>query len=194
MVSKTRDRFIEVARQLFARKGVENTTMNDIAEASDKGRRTIYTYFKSKHEIFNAVVESESDKVIKRLQVIASEPVSAHERLKQYILTRFEAVKEVVKRNGSLRARFFMDIRKVDRARRKISKREIVLLREILQDGVDAGEFKLKDVTRAAIIMTQTIYGLDKTYISDRLADRGITPEMMAEEFTQILLFGIIRR
>lgn len=46
MVSKTREKFIEVARQLFARKGIENTTMNDIASASDKGRRTIYTYLK----------------------------------------------------------------------------------------------------------------------------------------------------
>ena len=60
MVKKTRDRFIEVARSLFARQGVENTTMNDIATASDKGRRTIYTYFKSKREIFNAVIESET--------------------------------------------------------------------------------------------------------------------------------------
>ena len=60
MVSKTRDILIEVARQLFARKGIENTTMNDIAEASDKGRRTIYTYFKNKREIYNAVVQSES--------------------------------------------------------------------------------------------------------------------------------------
>ncbi|MGM9760212.1 MAG: TetR family transcriptional regulator, partial [Parabacteroides sp.] len=33
-VSKTRDRLVEVARQLFARSGVENTTMNDIAQAS----------------------------------------------------------------------------------------------------------------------------------------------------------------
>lgn len=48
MVSKTRDKLIEVARQLFTNKGVENTTMNDIAAASEKGRRTIYTYFKSK--------------------------------------------------------------------------------------------------------------------------------------------------
>ena len=40
MVSKTRDRLIEVARQLFARKGVENTTMLDIAAASDRGRST----------------------------------------------------------------------------------------------------------------------------------------------------------
>ncbi len=41
MVSKTRERLIEVARQLFVRKGVENTTMLDIANASDKGRRTL---------------------------------------------------------------------------------------------------------------------------------------------------------
>lgn len=36
MVSKTRDKLIEVARQLFTKKGVENTTMNDIAAASEK--------------------------------------------------------------------------------------------------------------------------------------------------------------
>ena len=49
-VSKTREMLIDVARQLFARMGVDNTTMNDIALASKKGRRTLYTYFKSKNE------------------------------------------------------------------------------------------------------------------------------------------------
>ena len=43
MAIKTREKLIEVARQLFARKGIENTTMNDIANASEKGRRTNYT-------------------------------------------------------------------------------------------------------------------------------------------------------
>ena len=66
MVSKTRERLIEVARQLFARKGVENTTMLDIANASDKGRRTIYTYFKNKREIHQAVIERESDQAVAR--------------------------------------------------------------------------------------------------------------------------------
>ena len=47
-VSKTREKLVDVARQLFAKMGVENTTMNDIAMASQKGRRTLYTYFKSK--------------------------------------------------------------------------------------------------------------------------------------------------
>ena len=80
MVMKTRDKFIEVARQLFARKGVENTTMNDIAAASDKGRRTIYTYFKSKRDIFNAVIESETDQILSKLRHIVSMPSSPEEK------------------------------------------------------------------------------------------------------------------
>ena len=58
-VSKTRAKLVDVARQLFAKKGVDDTTMNDIAVASKKGRRTLYTYFKSKEDIYMAVVESE---------------------------------------------------------------------------------------------------------------------------------------
>ena len=60
-VSKTKAKLVDVARQLFAKMGVENTTMNDIALTSKKGRRTLYTYFKSKDEIYLAVVESELD-------------------------------------------------------------------------------------------------------------------------------------
>ena len=36
-VSKTREMLVDVARQLFARMGVDNTTMNDIAQASRRG-------------------------------------------------------------------------------------------------------------------------------------------------------------
>ena len=77
MVSKTRERLIEVARQLFVRKGVENTTMLDIANASDKGRRTIYTYFKNKREIHQAVIERESEQIVSRQRQIQTETVSA---------------------------------------------------------------------------------------------------------------------
>ena len=57
--SKTRERLIEVARELFAHKGLEATTMNDIAAASGRGRRTLYTYFRNKEEIYYAVIEEE---------------------------------------------------------------------------------------------------------------------------------------
>lgn len=194
MVSKTRDKFIEVARQLFARKGVENTTMNDIASASDKGRRTIYTYFKNKHDIYNAVVESESDKILINLRLIVARPIAAEEKLREYVAVRFETMREIVSRNGSLRAGFFRDFRKVDRARKVIFQKEIALLREILEEGVEKGEFDISDINHTSVIITHMIQGLDVTYIRDSLSDKGIDQEMLARYFSEMLLEGIMRR
>lgn len=194
MVSKTREKFIEVARQLFARKGVENTTMNDIASASDKGRRTIYTYFKSKREIFNAVIESETDQLLGKLRVIVAKPVSAEEKLRDYIECRLETMKEIVSRNGSLRAGFFRDIRKVDRARNIIIQKEISLLRCILEEGVEAGAFRIDNISHYAVIITQALQGLDVPYIRDNLSDRGIDKRMLQDYMANILLNGIVKR
>ncbi|MDE6247939.1 MAG: TetR/AcrR family transcriptional regulator [Muribaculaceae bacterium] len=194
MVLKTRDRFIEVARQLFARKGVENTTMNDIASASDRGRRTIYTYFKNKKDIYEAVVDSEIDKLIRSLQLIIAKPESAEEKLRQYVVVRMQTMYQIVERNGSLRAGFFRDLRKVERARKKISKREMVLLRDILEEGVESGEFCIKDVTRMAVLLTSTIHGLDVTYIQDALSDKGLDQNMLTDSLCTILLNGILTR
>ena len=109
-VSKTKAKLVDVARQLFAKMGVENTTMNDIALASKKGRRTLYTYFKSKDEIYLAVVESELDILSDMMKRVAEKNISPDEKLLEMIYTRLDAVKEVVYRNGTLRAYFFRDI------------------------------------------------------------------------------------
>lgn len=191
MVMKTRDKFIEVARQLFARKGVENTTMNDIASASDKGRRTIYTYFKSKRDIFNAVIESETDQLLNRLRLIVARPISPDQKLLEYVECRFEAMKEIVSRNGSLRAGFFRDVRKVDRARKIITRKETAMLRDILQEGVEQGVFDIPNLNRTSVIITQAIHGLDVPYIRDNLSDEGIDKEMLKTYFADIILNGI---
>lgn len=191
MVMKTRDKFIEVARQLFARKGVENTTMNDIASASDKGRRTIYTYFKSKRDIFNAVIESETDQLLNKLCRIVALPVSPDRKLIEYVECRFEAMKEIVSRNGSLRAGFFRDVRKVDRARKIITRKETALLRSILQEGVEQGIFEIPNLSHTAVIMTQAIHGLDVPFIRDNLSDEGIDKEMLKTYIADIFLNGI---
>ncbi|MDE6836746.1 MAG: TetR/AcrR family transcriptional regulator [Muribaculaceae bacterium] len=193
MVKKTRDRFIEVARQLFARKGVENTTMNDIASASDKGRRTIYTYFKSKRDIFNAVIETETDQLLHKLRTIVATSATPEEKLYQYIAVRLETMKEIVSRNGSLRAGFFLDVRKVDRARAMISKKEIALLMDILHEGVDSKVFRIDNVKESAIVIMNAIHGLDVPYIRNSLAEYGIGKEKMSRLVANLILNGIKR-
>ena len=72
---------MDVARQLFAKMGVENTTMNDIALASKKGRRTLYTYFKSKEDIYLAVVESQLDILLDTMKRVADKHISPDEKM-----------------------------------------------------------------------------------------------------------------
>ena len=75
-VSKTRAKLVDVARQLFAKNGVDDTTMNDIAVASKKGRRTLYTYFKSKEDIYMAVVESELEMLSGAMEKVAEQDIA----------------------------------------------------------------------------------------------------------------------
>jgi len=168
-VSKTRDILVDVARQLFARLGFDNTTMNDIAKASKKGRRTLYTYFKSKADIFAAVVESELGIVHKTLVDIAGQELSAEEKLISFLYARLDGVKMVVSRNGTLKASFFRDIWRVERARKKFNIEETVLIKHILDDGVRTGIFEIPDTNATAYLIHQSLKGLEVPYIRGKL-------------------------
>ena len=156
---------MEKARQLFAKSGFENTTMNDIAEASQKGRRTLYTYFKNKKEIYDAVIESELENMYKRLQSSVRKEHTATDKLMLFFVTRLEIVKEVVTRNGTLRGDFFRDIFRVENVRKTFDKQEIDLLKMILDEGVEADEFEVLDTTRTARILHFALKGLEVPYI-----------------------------
>ena len=134
-VSKTRKILLDVARQLFARNGVTNTTMNDIAIASKKGRRTLYKYFRNKNDLFAAIVEEELIYLHNMLLDITEQDLPPDEKFQEFIITRFDAIREIVKRNGTLKAEFFRNIWKVDIMRRGFDKKEILLIIKILEDG-----------------------------------------------------------
>jgi len=167
--SKTKLMLIEVARMLFAKHGKNNVTMNDIAEASSKGRRTLYTYFKSKEEVYKAVISNELNLVFQRLKHVWEEKGEPDVKLTRYILTHLDAVKEAVSRNGSLRSDFFMDIYAVERARRPVDVKEIGFIRDILTDGVEKRIFKRMDVDLSAVIILYAIKGLEVPYIRQNI-------------------------
>ncbi len=160
---------IEVARQLFAKNGKKEVTMNDIAEVSKKGRRTLYTYFKNKEEIYKAVIDKELDTIIERLAVVTSQKMEPDEKLTAHILTHLDAVKDVVNRNGSLRADFFHDIYEVERKRRKIDVQEIAFIRAIIVDGIKKGVFKRMDPDLSSTIIFYAIKGLEVPYIRQNI-------------------------
>lgn len=164
-VSKTKAKLVDVARQLFAKIGVENTTMNDIALASKKGRRTLYTYFKSKEDIYMAVVESELDILSDMMKRVVEKDISPDLKLMEMIYTHLDAVKEVVYRNGTLRANFFRDIWRVEKVRKRFDANEILIFRDVLREGMEKGVFDIDDLDMTAEIMYYSIKGIEAPYI-----------------------------
>ena len=55
--------------------------MNDIAIASKKGRRTLYTYFKSKEDIYLAVIQAELDLLSEEMQKVAEKNITPAEKI-----------------------------------------------------------------------------------------------------------------
>lgn len=170
-MSNTKKMLIEVARQLFAKNGKKDVTMNDIAEASKKGRRTLYTYFNNKEEIYKAVIDKELEQVLDRLYVVSTEKIEPDVKLTNHIITHLDAIKNVVSRNGSLRADFFHDIYEVERTRRKIDVKEISLIKNILQEGIEKRIFKRMDSDLSALIIFYAIKGLEVPYIRQNISE-----------------------
>lgn len=170
-VQKTRAKLVDVARQLFAKKGVEDTTMNDIAVASRKGRRTLYTYFKSKEQIYMAVVESELEMLSDRLTEAAERAVSPDKKILELIMTHLDTIKMVVYRNGTLRASFFRDIWRVEAMRKHFDQTEMVLFRRILEEGKMQGYFDIDNVDITADILYYCIKGIEVPYIRGQIGE-----------------------
>lgn len=170
-VLKTRAKLVDVARQLFAKKGVEDTTMNDIAQASKKGRRTLYTYFKSKEQIYMAVVESELEMLSTQMEKAASKPVSLDKKILELIMTHLDAIKMVVYRNGTLRADFFRDIWRVEAMRKEFDRKEIALFRRVLHEGKEQNLFDIDNVEITADILHYCIKGIEVPYIRGQIGE-----------------------
>lgn len=170
-VVKTRAQLVDVARQLFAKKGVEDTTMNDIAVASKKGRRTLYTYFKSKEQIYRAVVESELEMLSAQMEITAAKNLSPEDKIMELIVNHLESIKMVVYRNGTLKANFFRDIWRVETKRKYFDTKEVELFRGVLQEGKDKGIFQIDDVEITADILHYCIKGIEVPYIRGQIGE-----------------------
>lgn len=175
-ISKTRQKLIDIARQLFAKNGVANTTMNDIAVASGKGRRTLYTYFNSKEEVYSAVIESELERLSDKLDEVAAMKMRPLDKVIELIYTHLIMIRETVVRNGNLRAEFFRNIWMVEKVRKKFDDYEIDLFRKVYQEGKADGEFDIDDVNLVADITHYCIKGLEVPYIYGRIG-HGLTEE-----------------
>lgn len=141
-----------------------------------KGRRTLYTYFKSKEDVYYAVIESELERLSDKLDEVASEKILPQDKIIELIYTHLSMIKETVMRNGNLRAEFFRNIWMVEKVRKNFDEDEIEIFRKVYADGKAEGEFDIENVDLVADITHYCIKGLEVPFIYGRLG-HGLTEE-----------------
>lgn len=193
IATKTRERLLDVARQLFMSNGVERTTMNDIATASDKGRRTIYTYFKNKKEIYDAVIERDAERIVERLREIVESDLGAEEKLRSYIAARFAIVDETLSSTSAtsqIISYITLDYKRLERIRRLAVEKERELFVRMMEQEVFDPEAALQLPTLHQLIFQ----GVDICRLRDTYHELGIDAHTVCEDVTGFILGRLIRK
>jgi AcrR family transcriptional regulator len=184
----TRHTILKVAYDVFSDRGIHNTTMDDVAKASGLGRRTIYTYFKSREELFHAVIKKEIDIIIKQLNVVISLKLSPEQKFARFIAVHMKTFEKLIKKNRSLKMEFLKRSEKIENYRKDIDKHEKECLIMILREGAQSGVFKLEDYENTAGIALTTLKGLERQFILDNF---GKTCHSILILWQKILFGGI---
>ena len=189
---EVRVHIVGVARRIFTRYGFRKATMEEIASTSQMGKSSIYYYFKSKEEIFRAVVEFEAMMLKERLSRIIGKNNSPPERLKAYILFRLHHVRTLENFYAALNEEALAHMRFILDIRRNFEIEEQQLVGEILEDGMKQGVFQLGSSKIGAIAISTMMKGLELPLLLDEAhkTDR----EELLEDLIRVLLYGILKR
>lgn len=187
-----RDKIIRKATIIFEQFGFKKTTMNIIAQEIGKGKSSIYYYFQSKEEIFQAVVLNEA--IIYRRKIITAINKSDDPfvKLKNYVITRLLTIDTLTNFRKALEDRQLMHIDFVVRLKKLYDKEEIRLFENILKQGVQQGYFQeIYDINLAAVAIVMAMRGMDTILLLDK-DDPNLHNKV--NDIIDIILYGIVKR
>jgi len=190
-LKNSKEAILNQALAIFSRLGFNKTTMADIANASNRGRRTIYTYFNSKEEVFDAVVERELDKVLETINQKLKNVESADKKLAIYIETRLNAIIELTNYHEALHIAYLQNYKRVEYMRRKLDKAEGIILQEILELGKQQNKFQIEELNIVLKNLSVLIRGVEFILIKEK---KEILTDNHVNNIQQLIINGIIKK
>ncbi|WP_163322424.1 TetR/AcrR family transcriptional regulator [Draconibacterium mangrovi] len=186
-----RENILKIAREIFSKYGYKKTTLDDIANAVRKGKSSLYYYFKSKEDLFQAVIMKEVDILAHELEIVINRNTDPVDKLRDYILTKMATFRNL--------ANFYHAIENdvtavgfIDEIKLKYEQDEIRMIKRILIEGVRKNEFEIYDFNLAAIGITTAIKGLEMPLAAGNYSDVNL--ERSVDIILKIMCYGIMKR
>ncbi|QJD97004.1 TetR/AcrR family transcriptional regulator [Mucilaginibacter robiniae] len=182
-----RTAIIEAATLLFKKYGYTKLVMDDIAKAVHKGRSTLYIYFKNKEELFNTILQKETDTYFNELEAQLPHHASATDKLLVYCRTKFQFIHAKTNEYLILTKDLLEHPEILFKVRRLCEPRETQLISSIIQQGVENKEFQplqSQQMELLASVLISAFRGvIDDFCLSERTCD--IEP---VQELVEMLL------
>jgi len=165
-----KEKIVEAAISVFARKGLERGKISDIAKEAGIGKGTIYEYFRSKEEIFSAIESTVMGEFINQLQRLFTSDKSPKEKLQMAMEQSIDAM--ITMGDGVLIVTelWAQGVRghwhdKGESPLAKLYNRMRDDIISVLQSGIEAGEFRAMNKDGVATLLMAFLDGLGWQYM-----------------------------
>lgn len=188
MEKEKREIILQSAQKLFAKYGLKKATVNDIASEAKIGKSTIYYYFKSKWDIFMGVVDYEWSIFRNVMKEAVFQEGSPDKKLRAFALVRIIRIRELenlYRVTKNVVTELFPGLRKV---KESFLREELEIVKEILDEGVKKGVFKIKKIELVAAAMISSLKGLECPWVAE---GKTLGAEKRVEALLSILFDGI---
>jgi len=190
LMNKTKRKIFETAMQLFADKGYEATSIEEITATVGVAKGTLYYHFSSKEEIFNFLVE-EGMKLLKNSIQIKTDKVSSYiDKIRAIILIQ---IKVIVKYESLITIILSQMWGKEERNKRS---RQYVfeylnIVEKIVREGIEKGEI----IDRDPEVIASEIFSLTSSCLIYKLkTEKNLDIQSMYKEIEKIAISGIMKQ
>jgi AcrR family transcriptional regulator len=154
---------IDTARTLFKQYGFKKTTMGDIARSLGRGKSSLYYYYPGKEDIFEAVLQTEMDELLDQIYQAIAVASSSKEKLTIYCRCRLNKLNQLYNLSDALKSEIAELHCIMADLKSKFDTSHVKLVKEILEEGVNNGEFKklnADNIELVAYLMVSSFRGL----------------------------------
>jgi TetR/AcrR family transcriptional regulator, cholesterol catabolism regulator len=190
MVKLTRDEILVAAAGIIGEKGFDATSMQDIANAVNLQKASLYHHFSSKQEILLALLDHALYLLTDRLEDVRSSSISPKEKLRQAMV----AYLQVIASQQNLASVLLLEYRALepDLREQHVLRRDRFehLWRDLIDEGMDAGMFYCEDSSLAG----RAILGVLNWAVTWYRRDGPSSAEEIADQFADLFLDGLLVR
>ena len=186
-MNKTKRKIFETSMKLFAEKGYDATSIEDITATVGVAKGTLYYHFSSKEEIFNFLVEEGIKLLQNSIDIKTSKLESYIDKIKAIILIEIKIVVKYEDLITILLSQFWGKEARNQKCQKHIYE-YINKIEEIVKSGIEVGEIKQGNTKAIA----SEIYGLICSALIFKLRNNGEIDIMkLYKEFESTIIKGL---